>query len=73
MIKFPVVSRDTLFIVPSLCQSVFELELQKVEGVNSLPFLSLDWGHLKRCYAGNARIQSLSGELYSYSYAVSEM
>lgn len=39
MIKFPVVSRDTLFVVPSLCQSVFESALQKVEGVNSLPFL----------------------------------
>lgn len=55
MIKFPVVSRDTLFIVPSLCQPVFKLELQKVEG-GIVYHLSLDWGHLKRCYAGNARI-----------------
>lgn len=54
MIEFPVVSQDTLFVVPSLCQSVFESELQKVEGVDSLPFL-LGLGPPKR-YAGNARI-----------------
>lgn len=38
MTKFPVVSRDTLFIVPSLPVSL-QLELQRVEGVSSLPLL----------------------------------
>lgn len=63
MITFPAVPRDALFMVPSLCQSLLESELQKVEGggISSVPCL-LGLGHPRRCYAGNARVQSLPGE-----------